>query len=74
MCKQEHGRKLLLLHSKKHRKYLLYSEESVTFAKENLVKGKIKRSYRFDRDTHQIIQKTEKTSSINGGPHKLLRN
>lgn len=29
--------------------------------------------YRADRDTHQIISKTESNSSVNGGPHKLLR-
>ncbi len=29
---------------------------------------------RIDRDTHQIIQKTEKTSLVDGGPYKVLTN
>ena len=27
--------------------------------------------FRFDRDTHQITSKTEKSSLANGGPHQL---
>ena len=27
--------------------------------------------YQLDWDTHQIIQKTENASLVNGGPHKL---
>lgn len=35
-------------------------------------KGRNSGSYRTDRDTHQIILKTEDNSSANGGPYKLF--